>query len=224
MLHLSQNKKIAISAVVIFIISFAVMVLFLDVNSSDSGKTNVFSGGHKEENSSEEEFNYLTIDAVYMAYLNNLEGSVFVTNSNGKFEYANQEFCRLAALDCNNLKEKKLFDYIHPKDLPDFVDAHTTLIQSGQEKEGIGPFRITNAKREKLVLFDALPISGEKGVEKIIFSAKDLTSKVKEFNNDKSGGGAEKDKTGSWIDKLYPKIKNMNDVDSKLLVKKVSYK
>jgi PAS domain S-box-containing protein len=224
MLDLSQNKKIAISAVVIFIISFAAMIFFLDVNSSDSGKTNVFSSEHEEESASGEEFNYLNIDAVFMAYLNNLEGPVFVTNSNGKFEYANQEFCRLAGLDCNDLTGKKLFDYIHPKDLPDFVGTHTTLIQSGDQKEGIGPFRIVNEKREKLVLLNALPVSGEKGVEKIIFSAKDLTSKVKEFNNDKSEKDTEKDKTGSWIDKLYPKIKNMNDVDSKLLVKKVSYK
>lgn len=224
MLHLSQNKKIAISAVVIFIISFAVMVLFLDVNSGDTGKTNVFSSEHGEENISGEEFNYLKIDAVYMAYLNNMDGPVFVTSSNGKFEYANQEFCRLAGLDCRDLIDKKLFDYIHPKDLPDFVGVHTTLIQHGDQKEGIGPFRIMNEKREKLVLFNALPIAGEKGVEKIIFSAKDLTSKVKEFNNDKSGQDTEKDKTGSWIDRLYPKIKNMNDVDSKLLVKKVSYR
>ena len=71
MLDLSQNKKIAISAVVIFIISFAVMVLFLDVNSSDSGKTNVFSNEHEEESASGEEFNYLNIDAVFIAYLNN---------------------------------------------------------------------------------------------------------------------------------------------------------
>lgn len=221
---LSQNKKIAISAMALFLVSFAAMLLFLESGETSTQKASVLNAGKGENNESvSENAEQLKIDA-YKSYLKEVDSQFFVTTAEGKFIYMNDEFCELLSVKCEDLKDKPFFDYINSKDLSTVVSNHTKLIQDGEPSEGLGPYRMIKGKEEILVLFSAYPILGEDlKVSEIVFSVKDLTAQAEELNeNGKTDEKQEEDK--NWIKSLYPKIKEMKDEnDIRRMVDKISF-
>lgn len=220
---LSQNKKIALSALGVFIISFVTMLFFLKSSAFTSMgdiEANILqSGGHESE--SKEDLNESgkgeEAEAGYRGYLHETDEPLVVTNSEGKIEYISEDFCELIDVRCSILNDTLLFNYINVADLTDFVVAHSKLMQSEDILEGLGPFRMLKGDREILVLFNAHAVKSEDGnVSHIIFSANDITKRVEEMND----GGAEKESVEKEkIDKVdeqeNEKIKNEDAEDKK---------
>lgn len=201
---ISQNKKIAISAISIFAVSFSVMLLFLGGSQGGvggKGSASVFHvGGEKTDHTAE------------LVELGNDE-PMFLTNGEGMLISVNSMFCELISKSCEHLKGKKLFDLINSKDLPDLVSEFTKLTRDGGKVEAIGPFRFADGGGEKLVILSVETVNGsDNKVSALVFKIKDITKQMKELNEPQEGG---------WYEKLYPKVKDMDDQDSKLLVEKV---
>lgn len=214
MLRLSQNRKIAITAVSLFIVSFSVMLFFLktDGNTHDALKTNVL---HSAEEAVVEE---VDVEAKYRAEMEGAGGSIFVINAEGVFNFASEDFCELLEVKCEKLTGKQFINYVNNNDHSTFLSAYTKLIQDGEKIDAVGPFRMKSGDKEKLILFTAQPILEKKKVTEIIFSAKDLTGQVDEMTE------KENSETPKWMEYLYPKIKEMNDHDKdRLMVDKISY-
>lgn len=250
---LSQNKKIAISAIAVFIVSFSIMLFFLGKGDdvAQKSQTNLMDFEHEEgkdggaENADDVKLSEIAIAAIYKPYLEDVTAPFFVIDVEGNFQYLSEKFCQLMLSKCEQLKNKKLFDFVNSKDLSDFVSVHTKLIQNGKDLSGIGPLRMITGEKEKLLLLNAKLLKGKKSkIELIIFSVKDLTQKANELknhsteknvtqsaeeeqgeNDQKTDGdneeATEKKDSSDWIDDLYPKIKEMRDTDPKLLVDKV---
>lgn len=208
MSKLSENKKIAICAIAIFIVSFSTMLFFLDEGGqkNDHTQTNVLELDQKQELSPEEK---------YQSYLKEQDSPFFVVDSEGKFKYTNELFCKLLALDCDKFGGKKLFDFINSKDLSDFVSTYTKTVQNGEDKDGVGPIRMLSGDKEKLLLFNfkVLKNRDEKTGE-IVVSVKDLTEKAEELNDPNK-------QLKDFIDDMYPKIKELRDMYPKLLVNRL---
>lgn len=222
MLTLTQNKKIAISAISLFLVSFAGMLFFLKNNGNEleQGKTNVLeSTKHGTEQVAE-----IDQESIYREYIGSEENPIFVVNAEGNVVFASDDCCKLLSVNCDEFVGKLFFDYINTKDLSSLVSAHTKLIQDPKSTEGLGPYRMIKDNKEILVLFDAYPILDEdKKVTEIIFSVKDITEQA-EGLNDPDAPQTPKDKEKTWFDDLYPKIQDMKEEqDMRMMVDKISY-
>lgn len=182
---LSQNKKILLSSISIFVVSLAVLLFFVDSDGMDLevGHDNVLnlpSAEHKELQEGE------TLN--YSRYLDSDDETWFVTNSSGDFLDLSEEFASLIDVEKEEIIGDLLFNYINAKDLPGIVSENSKLLQEAEEIEGLGPYRMLNDDNEEiLVIFKAVPIIGDdKKVEEILFSVKDISEVVKEMHG--SGG------------------------------------
>lgn len=214
MSNLSQNKKIAISAVALFIVSFSTMLFFLGSEgmNPEHGGANVIeaenAGKHAEE----------VTDG----------GVTFVTDVEGVIKEADPGFCELIRKECVRLVGKKLFDYVNKEDLADLASVYGKLAQNGEKMDAIGPIRVLGGKNEKLLLLSAEPIKDKEGkVLSIRFAVKDITEKVKGLDGEVGAGepddSVKPEKPKTWLERLYPKIKETDGEGTKLLVK-ISYK
>ncbi|MFA6306079.1 MAG: PAS domain-containing protein [Candidatus Gracilibacteria bacterium] len=220
MTHLSQNKKIAFSAFGLFVVSFAMMALFLK-NSGDighGGEANVM-GAHEAgtEAKVEEKVDFEKI-------IGETKDSVIVINAEGKIEYANEKFCEILAVKCEKLNGVLFFDFINSKDLSGFVSTHGKLLQTGEKIDGMGPYRLLKGKNEIIVLFDAKPLLSEGKVFAVSLFAKDITDKVNDMNKEKTNTpeDSQENKGSDWIENIYPNFKEIKDqVELKLMVNKL---
>ncbi len=227
MLNLSQNKKIAISAISLFLISFTSMLFFLKNNGDDlsDGQANVAgSNGHQTEQTEQAEV--ADKETVYRGYLGNEENPIFVVNTEGTIVFASDNCCELLSVVCDQFVGKLFFDYINTKDLSALVAEHTKLIQDPKLTENIGPYRMIKSDKEILVLFDAYPILDDnKKVTEIIFAVKDITEQAEELNDPSSSPSESENEQKTWFDDLYPQIQNMKDQQEiRMMVDKISYK
>lgn len=213
MLPFSQNKKIAISALAMFIVSLSTTVFFLggDIN----GGTNVLGtdSSHEtvEEKVVENSFN-------------------FTTDVGGNITAASADFCRLMNKSCDQVVKESLYKFVNKNDVSDLAAVFGKLAQKAQSIDSIGPIRISgDVSKGKLILLNARSSKGDKSkeekVESIKFWVKDITDKV-----DASDGAdsdlvpeSEDEKPETWMENIYPKIKELNEQGNKLLVK-ISYK
>lgn len=217
---MTQNKKIAISAVSLFLVSFSILLFTLEGGGNvESGhnQANVMGSSHTTEGVAE----IVDPEVKYEGYIGEEKSPFFVTTADGKIVYSSKDFCRLLSVKCDDFVGEKFFDYINSKDLSDVVSDQTKIIQSGKSVTGIGPYRMIKGKKEVLLLLNAYPIlDKDEKVSEIVFAVKDLTNQVEELNKEKP---AEDEET--WIDNIYPKIKEMKDnSELKMVVDKISYK
>ncbi|MBI5754434.1 hypothetical protein HZA40_04800 [Candidatus Peregrinibacteria bacterium] len=198
MLNFSQNKKIAISAVALFAVSLTTMIFFL--GGDVKGGADVLEAGSDG------------VDKV-----------TFSTGVSGNITEASADFCRILNKNCAQIVKKSLYDYINKVDFPDFAATVGKLAQKAQNIEAIGPIRFKiDGANEKMFILNAQSVQDREGkVNSINFSVKDITNKVEDIKN--NNGGGEEDPTKSLMENLYPKIKDMGEQGSKLLVR-LSYK
>lgn len=218
MIQLTQNKKIAISAVALFLISFAIMLIFLGSNgvNSDAGFTNVLGAGESETQS--ETKAETKTEVPYFKYIEDLKAPFFVANMSGDVVYASKNLLTLLSVKDSEFIGYSFYDFINIKDVSDAASLFTKLVQDKEKSNGIGPFRMIKGNSEILVLFDAVPIMGEHGkITEILFSIKDLTSKVRDLKN------SDDPDQRIWLEEVYPKIKEMRDQTKiKMMVDKMS--
>ncbi len=220
MIHLSQNKKIAFSAFGLFLVSFAMMALFLR-NSGELGQ-----GEANVLNAQESAIVHLTDDgkADYVKSIGATNDPLVVINAEGSVEYSNGAFCSMIAVKCEKFHNVLFFDFINSKDLSGFVSIHGKLLQTGEKIDGIGPFRLLKGKREIIVLFDAKPLLKDGKVFAVSLYAKDITNKVKELNKEKGATteNNQENQNSNWIENIYPNLKEIKDnMDIKLMVNKL---
>lgn len=218
MLPFSQNKKIAISALAMFIVSLSTTVFFL--GGDIKGGTNVLG-----TDSSHEEVEEKVVE-------NTLN---FTTDVGGNITAASEDFCRLVSKGCDQVIKKSLYKFVSKNDVSDLAAVFGKLAQKAQNIDSIGPIRISgDDSKGKLVILNAKSTNGEEGkgekVESIKFWVKDITDKV---DGGEDGGVGESEaeikapdeseKVKKWLENIYPRIKEMNEQGNKLLVK-ISYK
>lgn len=219
----SQNNKIAISAIAVFLASFSLMLFFLGDKGGELNhvKTDVL----QIEETDGKSIQNIDLEAAYREYLGNMEDPIFVTDADGTFVFSSENFCAILGTKCRNLLNKKFFDFVNSEDLPVLVEEYTHLIQEPGKIDGIGPIRMIKKNKERLILLSAKPLTDENGeFSGIIFAVKDITEQVDELQDDLDGDGEVKEPDSEWLKRLYPKIKEMNDADTKVIVDKISYK
>lgn len=240
MTNISQSKKIAVAAIAIFLISFSMLLFFLkDFEPKGStAHTDVLNAtsNHQEavvEEVVEEELP-VYLEHLHEDHADELDAPIFVTNSEGEIEYANEYFCKLINSKCDSVKGNIIFDYVNTKDISDLAAAHGKLVHDGEETDGLGPFRMLKGKTEILLLFTAEPLIGDDDkVAHIIYKVKDITEKVNELNDTKTNVEAEAEDSEEletpiieddelWIEHLYPKIDELKDDAERLMVNKTA--
>ncbi|MBI4975235.1 PAS domain S-box protein [Candidatus Peregrinibacteria bacterium] len=220
-MNLSQNKKIAISAVSLFLVSFSGVVLFLQNSEKglDEVKTDVTHAGAetdtKETNVSEEKAPQKeTAESKYRKILNSTKDLIVVIDGGGTIKFASEDFCKMMKVRCGKFVGNLFFNYINSKDLPAFVSVHGKILQNKEEINGSGPYRMIKGLNEMIFMFDAKPIIEKGRVVEIAFDIKDITDKVKKLNDDI--------KSGSLIENIYPKANDTNESELKMMVNKTS--
>ena len=196
MTTLSQNKKIVIAAISIFIVSFSVMVFFLERNGDkfDHGQTDVLHNDeqnvdHDSEHTDEEIASPVEDPHVsnYVDHLKNPKAPFFVTNAEGDFKYLSEGFCELIGVSCDSIQNASLFDYVNSKDLPDLAASHSKLIQDSEDTDGLGPYRMLQSKDEKeiMVMLNAyFEVDKDDKVSEIIFEVNDITEQVEQMTDE----------------------------------------
>ena len=188
MLTLSQNKKIAISAIALFLMSFMGMLFFLENNGADIEDGNVSileAAGHGEKVEGEDRVEMLIIDpeTMYRDYLNGTEDPIFVVNAEGEIIFASDDCCELLGTECKEFEGTSFFEYINTKDLPDFVTAQMKVMNDPKLTEGMGPFRMVSGEDNIIALFSAYPVLDEDSkIKEVVFSINDITAQVEEMN------------------------------------------
>lgn len=203
MVQLTQNNKIAVIAVSIFVVSFAAMLFFMnkDEASPDFIQSNVLestinnSGEHgvyfseggsgkvgteanlKENPESEK------LEEAYRSLSNQKEAPLFVLSPEGNVKFLSKNFIEKYGYKLAELSGKSFFSYVYPSDLPEFASAYTGVLQSGKSSNGVGPYRFEN-KDESFSIHVAslLPVVDEKSkVSEVVIYVKDITSQIQDF-------------------------------------------
>lgn len=196
MVSLTQNNKIAVAAVLIFLISFSVMLFSIDkeVVSPEYIKSNVLEAGAKGEGghevyfsegaSGEEKVEEKDFESLYRDALEGFEGPIFVLLPEGKVKFLSENFDAWYGYKLADVEEKVFFSLVAPADLPDFATEYTSVLQSGKAKNGTGPYEFLNKDGTiSVAMVSFLPVVNENGkVLEIIGSIKDITEKVENFN------------------------------------------
>jgi len=208
MVSLTQNNKIAVAAVLIFLVSFSVMLFSIDkeIASPEYIKANVLeagaagesghevyfseSGGEEKETAKEVDFESLYRDA-----LGGFEGPIFALLPEGKVKFLNENFSEDYGYALEEVEEEIFFSFVAPADLPDFATEYTSVLQSGKAKNGTGPYGLLKKDGgTSVVMVSFLPVVDENGkVLEIIGSVKDITDRVESFNTEEvpADGSAE---------------------------------
>ncbi len=216
MLTLSQNKKIAIAAVAVFMVSFSGVMFFLG-DKSDEVATNVLESGGEHGGEAVKE-DKADMEKDYRELLGDEENAVFATDSEGRFEFAESQFCRMVRVDCDGLiKGKTLFELINSEDLPSFAGIHSKIIEEKEKMQGMGPYRMLKKDHEILVILNMVPVLDEDGnIEKLIYSAKDITDQAQSLQEkeqvEEAGGG-------SILKYLYPRVESLIGGGGKVVYK-----
>lgn len=214
MYKLDQNRKILLSAAVLFAISFSVMIFFLQRYSHNVkyGAASVLHGSDHDSKEIHTEVahpwdEYIEDDAV-----------AFVTTPDGHVVYANKAFEDLVDLQ-GHYEDMLLFDMLEADDLSSLVKALTEIIQTGESKDTIGPLQITNKNKSALAFLNAEPVLEDDHVEYIVFEVIDLTDKIDELKE------SDEQAEDSGIQKVqYPKIRELpQDGHHNFRVEKISY-
>lgn len=196
MVSLTQNNKIAIAAVLIFLVSFSVMLFSIDkeVASPEYIKANVLEVGAAEEGGHEvyfsenvegkEKAEEVDFESLYREALGGFEGPIFALLPEGKVKFLSKNFGAWYGYALPDVEEKVFFSFVSPADLPDFAAEYTSVLQSGKSENGTGPYGFLNKDgTTSVVMVSFLPVVDEGGkVLEIIGSVKDITDRVESFN------------------------------------------
>lgn len=225
---ISQNKKIAIAAISIFVVSLSMMMFFLGKgNGFENGQANLLheSGGEAASGSDNGESalnaEAAALEETYRSELGNKSDPVFALYPSGKFKYTSEDFCNLVKKDCETLKGKLFYNLVNSKDLPTFISAHSEVLAQKKKIESMGPYRMISDDHEIIVMFSAVPIFDEDdALESIAFSVKDITEQVEDLDHVKQDVGENvlpefkdggKPVEDNWLKVLYPKIQDFKD-------------
>ena len=205
MLQFTQNNKIAVAALSIFLVSFISMLVFMDSEkpSPDFVKSDVLSStlheqekghsvyfsendNHASEEGHSENAKSINTDALEKSYreLANQESlPIFVLEANGKTKFLSKNFIEDYGYSLDEMDDENFFSYIDGNDLPDFVASYTDVLNSGKSKNGVGPYRFKNKDGTSSIhVVSMLPVIDDNGkVTEIISSVKDITTVLKSF-------------------------------------------
>lgn len=200
---ITQNNKIALAAVSIFLASFGSMLIFIDGNGaspeylksdviesamngeSSHGGLHFNEGSPKTEEHNESESDTLKKqENLYRVLLNNFSDPFVVLEPSGKPEFLSSDFTEKYGFSMKSMNTKGFFTYINSKDLPDFVSEYTSVIQSGKASPKVGPYRFESLNGVEFVhMISLLPVINDDGrVKNVIGSITDITSTVEGFN------------------------------------------
>lgn len=208
---ITQNNKIALAAVSVFLASFSSMLIFMDgaemspqylksnviesaLNGEGSGthgsvhfSESASEGAHGTEASSkasEEEKDLIKEkEDLYRALLKNFSDPFVVLEPNGKPKFISKDFTEKYGYNLANIGKDGFFSHIVASDLPNFVTEYTSVLQSGKAVQKVGPYRFNCTDDKKFVhLISLLPVVDDEGrVTDIIGNITDITSTVEEF-------------------------------------------
>lgn len=238
---LTQNRKIAVAVMIVFVVSFSVMTFFLSKNGgvTEHGKASV---AHSTSGETSGKGSALSeVEVKYRELLDEDESPVFATDPSGKFTFLSKSFCDMLRInDCVTLEGKLFYDYVNADDLSQIISVHTDLLNKGKKVDGSGPYRIKSGDVEKMVMLDIVPVlDKEENLETAVFAAHDITKQVKELNDstkavnqiiekneknaDEDSNSKEAKEPSEWLQDLYSrgkelKFRNMGE-DSKMAMK-----
>lgn len=207
---MGQNKKIAVTAIAIFVISLVSVMFVLGedgLSSSGSLKINILDiAGHGDRHE----------ESSYREFLGNSQDPVFAIESDGTFSYLSPGFEALLGYGPGELEGRLFFSIVYEKDLSLVMTKFTALLDTNKSINSDGPIRIeTKAGKHKYILISAAPLKNAEGkAVRIIGTIKDITDSVEKFKKEKN---PVKEDTGG------PKIRDTGnpaeDSDSRLVVK-----
>lgn len=206
MAFLSQNKKIALSAISLFLLSLTSMVLFLSDLGGEYAKTDVLGAGEDAHG-----VQVANAEAGYRAILSDTELPILVIDIEGKVVFASDDLCDLLQVSCKTFVHKLFFEYMNSKDLPQFFSTQGKVLKGLEKSEGIGPYRLLKGKKEVLVLFDAALIKGlDKEEPLVALAVKDITSIAESINVKIEGEENQK----TWIEDLSSNVEHTKKIKS----------
>jgi PAS domain S-box-containing protein len=210
MVKFSQNKKIAISAIALFVVSITTMTFFLggDSNIASEGGANVMGSGgsgHGGESSTEA----------------TVSKTGFSTDVSGNITAASKDFCKLLDKNCEEIIEQPIYKYVNKEDFSELSKVLGELASSAHTIDSIGPIKISaDQGNERMIILSAQSVQNkEVKITGINFSVKDITDKVDGKPDTEEKPAAAEESEEVWKDSIYPKIKDMNEQGNKLLVK-----
>ncbi|MBU1992595.1 MAG: PAS domain-containing protein [Patescibacteria group bacterium] len=211
-MSLGQNRKIALTVVLIFTVSLTSVLLILGKDyfpiSSNSLKADILGTISSHET-----------EGTYRNFIGNTEDPIFAIESDGTFSYISPGLEAKLGYKPGALNGQLFFSLISEKDLPEVVTGFTEFLQTGETFHSGGPFRIVKKDGSKVyVLIDMVPLKDDHGnIVRMIGSFKDITDSVEEFKTDDE----------KVIRDDSPKIRDTEtegeeNKDSRLLVEKLS--
>ena len=204
MIQFTQNNKIAIAAVMIFLVSFSVMLFSIsgDKNSPEYVKASVLEassskhsegdGGHHvyfsdsgtdshaDSHSTEESSDSRVIEDSYRIVTGNSDNPFFVLFPEGKVKFLSSNFVESYGYLISDFKNNNFFSVMDPDDLSDFAGEYTSVLQSSKARNGTGPYRMLKKDSGISVqIISLIPVIDENDkVTEIVGVVKDITVKM----------------------------------------------
>lgn len=214
MVKFSQNKKIAISAIALFVISFSTMIFFL--GGDMKGAANVMGAGEHGGTTSGH--------GGAEAAASEINKSGFSTDVSGNITIVGKDFCALLNQNCPDLIKQPIYKYVDKEDFSELSEVLGKVVESAQSIDSIGPIRVSaDQEKGKLIILSAKSIQNAEGkITGINFNVKDITDKVDGTNKTDVKTEKKEDAKSEWLEGIYPKIKDINS-QSDTLMKKLSF-
>lgn len=155
---LSKSKLLTLGVCLLIISITSILFIFGEHKlNHDDFKASVFeiSGFEKTED-----------EDYYRKIVENYSDMIFILKKDATIHFLSENSSEKLDFSNDELKNKNLFNFIHPKDLPYFANNLIEIIHDQNKLSNIGPFRIQKSSGEyNMYMSDGYPLTSEQNEE-----------------------------------------------------------
>lgn len=128
-----------------------------------------------------DEFEKVQTEDFYREQIKNYNDSIIILKKDAMIHFLSQKIKDDLGYPDEELLNKNLFKFIHPKDLPFFANVMIDIILEKKIQSSIGPFRIKNIEGQyNMYMADGYPVGSNEieEVQGIVLVIKDISEPV----------------------------------------------
>lgn len=161
---------VCIALVVLSTGLFLISEYKLDINGDDL-KANILSDDQIEVVQSED---------FYRDLIKNYDDDLFILKTDSLIHFSAESWRNDFGYSTEEVNNVNFFTFVHPKDLPYFVNSMLSVMQHGEKVDNVGPFRVKEKEgKYRLYMGTVLPIHNHDGeIVEIALTLRDVSVPV----------------------------------------------
>jgi len=155
----------------------ALVVLSTGLFMISESKLDLNHGDLKANILSEEQIDIVQSEDFYRKLIENHEDDLFILKTDSLIHFSSESWRNDFGYSTEEVNNVNFFTFIHPKDLPYFVNSMLSVMQHDEKVDNVGPFRIKEKEgRYRLYMGTVWPLHNQEGeIVEIALTLRDVS-------------------------------------------------